>query len=264
MKDCAYAHAAYDALVKWNGYSEDQAREAIDTLSFEKIDDLTYGASKSMIDGLKSIGESLGLDETELAQFIDESLGRIEGSEVTDRVKGQLEQVLTMPHGKELADKMAVDALTAIHDGWVEREAHQFNGKKATREQQYQYLPIEMLGWHEAKSDLLFVAPALEAIGVTVDEKTLRQEYNDRAIDVLSQGELEDVILSGCNGYSQHWTQEIADAMGDSNFVANTLVPQTDAKGFGKDEILMGELDARGIEPIAPEDPSGFDTPGNR
>jgi hypothetical protein len=264
MKNCAYANAAYDALVKWNGYGEDQAREAIETLSFEQIDDLTYGASKSMIDGLKSIGESLGLSQDELSQFIDESLGRVEGTEVTDRVRGQLAQILEMPNGKALADKMAVDALTAIHNGWVEREAYQFNGKKAAREQQYQYLPIEMLGWHEAKSDLLFVAPALESIGVAVDEQDLRQEYNDRAIAVLSQGNLGDVILSGCNGYAEHWTQEIADAMSDPNFVANTLVPQADAKGFGKDEVLMGELDARGIEPITPEDPSGYDTPGNR
>lgn len=77
-----------------------------------------------------------------------------------------------------------IDMLSVVHDEWVRNNSNNFlrvnkdeNGNDKPRNKEYQFVPLQMLSWKEAKSDLLFLKPILEAAGVTVDEKAIEQQF---------------------------------------------------------------------------------------
>ena len=72
--------------------------------------------------------------------------------------------------------------MEAVHDGWVEDNVKLFFTEKADRGQQYQYLPLEFIGWDEAKSDLLFIKPIIHSIGGYADEAEIKEECNKRTV----------------------------------------------------------------------------------
>ena len=259
MKNCAYSRVAFNVLVKMNNYSEDQAREAVETLSVEQFSKLTYGKTPSlMVNGMLSICESLGLNETETMQLCCEWMGETVDTNMTDKVREQLSHVMKMQSGRELIDKMAMDALTVIHDMSVFHDL-------PTHSELYKLLPIETQGWHEAKGGLMYVGPILESIGVTIDEQTLRQEYTKRSIEKLSGLDLREAILDGFNGYDKNWSCGSYE-LHSASYVDDMVLPNIEKKGFGKDEVLMAELDARGANPIKSKSDMELelDTPGNR
>ena len=49
-----------------------------------------------------------------------------------------------------------------------------------------------MIGWKEAKADLLFVEPILNSMGISIDEKQLEQEYNSRVETYFNRNGLVD------------------------------------------------------------------------
>ena len=65
-----------------------------------------------------------------------------------------------------------------------------------------------MIGWKETKSDLLFVSPILEAIGVNVNEEVLEAYYDKRVGRFFAenglngQEELENYILNIADHYA--------------------------------------------------------------
>lgn len=162
-----YYQAAKEALMKWNGLTEEEADKMIAESSFEEIE-AQVDAKSSMTSAAKSIGKSLGLNEKEISQFIDEIFGRTESTEISDELCNRLKKA-TLTVFRSTPEKsmheLVVDAMEAVHDNWIKDKAGLFFNKKAEKEQQFQYLPLELIGWDEAKSDLLFIKPIIERIG---------------------------------------------------------------------------------------------------
>lgn len=77
-------------------------------------------------------------------------------------------------------EDMILFVLKAIHDGWCLDNAGRFE-KKISKGQEYQFLPLQMIGYEEATSDLLFVRPILAAVGVQVNDEKLQHAF---AVDV--------------------------------------------------------------------------------
>ena len=71
----------------------------------------------------------------------------------------------------ENAVNLIMDTLFHVHDGWVKDNVKKFNA----REKKHQHMPSELIGWNEAKADLLFVRPIFEAAGIEVNEEELEQ-----------------------------------------------------------------------------------------
>jgi hypothetical protein len=257
MKNCAYSRIAFDALIKMNNYSEKEAREAVETLNYYELVKKAPEPFYLTLHGVMSVAGSIGLDSTETKQFFEEIIGESTEANITEDVRERLSYVTKMQNGIELIDKMTMDALTAIHDMSV------FHTVQTHREA-YKHLPIETQGWHEAKNGLMYVAPIMESIGVKIDEESLRKEYTRRAIERLSDLDLKGAILSGFDGYDKNWSSGFT--FFDSSYVEDVVLPDIETKGFGKDEILMAALDARGTNPIKAKSDIELelDPPGNR
>lgn len=261
-----YYQVAREALIKWNGLTEEQAEKIIAESSFEEIEGQVY-AQGSMTHAVNAIGRNLGLNEEEISQFADEVFGRTDSTEMMERLQKELGKANfgeLLSSKQNNMPKLVVDTMEAVHDGWVEDNAKLFFTKKADRGQQYQYLPLELIGWDEAKSDLLFIKPIIHSIGVYADDAEIKEECNKRTVaffekhsdrmdgilgmSIYNLDDLEKCIVENGLEYD-HWTPEIEKAMGDSEFVKGTILPELREKGFMKDEELMDTL-SYGKQPL--------------
>ena len=96
-------------------------------------------------------------------------------------------------------DDIIMDTLFAVHDGWVKDNARKFN----SREKKHQHMPSDLIGWEEAKADLIFIRPIFEKAGIEVDEKRLEKVYNRRVRkfflehDIKTEKDLAMLIVKG-------------------------------------------------------------------
>lgn len=246
-----YYQVAKEALIKWNGLTEEQADKIIKESSFEKIEGQIY-AQGSMTYAVNAIGRNFGLNDEEIAKFSDEVFGRTDSREIMERLQNKLRTVNFTSIKQINIYKVIVDTMEAVHDGWVEDNAKLFFTKKADRGQQYQYLPLELIGWDEAKSDLLFIKPIIHSIGIYADDTKTKEEYNKRTVTFFKRLDsnihnidcLENAIVENGLKYN-HWTPEIEEAMGDSKFVKEIILPELRKKGFMKDKELINTLISR-------------------
>lgn len=111
-------------------------------------------------------------------------------------------------------------------------------------------MPIELIGWKEVKSDLLFLNPILQSMGVNIREEDLERAYDDKVKDffkargVTSIDELGKQICEGASFYRPLEGQEdILQALQDPEFVVKTLIPSIKEKGIGSDEHAMKRLE---------------------
>ena len=77
-------------------------------------------------------------------------------------------------------NELIISVLSEIHDGWV--RDHEYRFAEEGRDKKYQHMPLELIGFKEAKIDLLFLSPILEFCWVTVNLKELEQAYNAAVI----------------------------------------------------------------------------------
>lgn len=111
-------------------------------------------------------------------------------------------------------------------------------------------MPIELIGWKEVKSDLLFLNPILQSMGINIREEDLEKTYDDRvkdffkSWDVKSIDELGEQISKGASFYKSLKGQEdILQALKDPEFVTKTLIPSIKEKGIGADKNAMKRLE---------------------
>lgn len=207
-----YRQAAYTALVKWNGIPEEEALKQVENDTFEALDEATWGASNSMLSAIDGIAKELGLTEREIEEYKIAALGK---DSVTKNMKdldiySTIAAILETVDNKE---KMVVRILSTIHDGWVTKEASKFN-KPGREGKRYQHLPLECLGFDEAKSDLVFLEPLLRSSNVNLDMKKLEEEYcaavnkfmQDNGLvkedGTLNKGKLAEKMMEGSDFYA--------------------------------------------------------------
>lgn len=147
------------------------------------------------------------------------------------------------------------DTLACVHNGWAQDNASLFFAKKQDRGQQYQYLPLELIGWNEVKNNLLFVEPILEKIGINIEEKELKDYYEQhvnkflRDNNIRTADELGERILESPDNYMAFYDiskgndddftdemENITAAFSDKGFVEKVIIPEVAKKGIGKDD----------------------------
>ena len=256
-----YYKIARDSLLSWNkDLTEEQVQQIIETSSIADLED-RVGAKNSIKYAIQGIVDSL-LDEKLIGvsearyYFSDLASNIFEGKE-SDRIDNIREYLDRM----EDKDDFIVENLSKVHDGWVKDNPHKFF--QQGRNRQFQHLPIALIGWEETKSDLVFVKPIFEKLGITIDEKRLESKYNERSAEFLgrykinSADSLKEAISEGDKFYPALSGQDnIIAKLADSEFVETTLIPQIAEKGFGSVEKMKqyAEIyDRTGIT-IRPED----------
>lgn len=241
-----YYKVAKQALMNWNGLSEEEANKKIETSGFDELESQVYAVGSmeyALNEILKQTKIDLGHQEN-----IKNAIYGAPNFEESDR--NEQFEFLTQSIQKEGLEpnQLIMDTLSAVHDGWVKDNAKQYFTKKADRNQQYQFSPLELIGWKEAKSDLLFVKPIVEACNIKVDEQALESLYNARVLQFLqehqisSTDDLAQKIEQGEKFYPALEGQDaINEALANPEFVNQTIVPQLEEKGIGNVTKFIAE-----------------------
>lgn len=252
-----YYQVAQQALMNWNGLSEEQAQQIILEQSFEEIDSHVYakGSMDYAIDGIvRYFSEKMNLptfdsDRDELADFVYNG-GK---SGIADAIRSDAAVINgtdrwakgPYPNIEKNMDNMIMDTLFAVHDGWVQDNQKKF----MAREKKHQHMPSELIGWKEAKADLLFVKPIFESLGVKVDEDRLHELYNERVKDFLldrgitTSRQLSDAITQGEEFYPALANYgDVLVTINDPEYVDEHVIPAIEQNGIGKVEEIRQEI----------------------
>ena len=215
-----YREVAKAALIQWNGLSEEEANKKIKTESIQELDNQVY-AMDSVKYAVVGTAKQLGLSEEETLNFFDVVVNGPEISEIFEKVGTK---------AKGVTNDQIIDVLSTIHDIWVQNNCSEevFN-KKVGKKQLRQYAPLELIGFNEVKSDLLFLKPILASIGVNVDENALSQAYHNRVDHYMEDkniNSIEDLsnLLSQGRGYYAILPEELDERLKPLNEeVANQI-----------------------------------------
>lgn len=179
-----YQNIAKSALINWNGLREEEAEKKIQTESIQELEGQVY-AMGSVKYAVVGIARQLNLSEDEAINLFEAAVNGPENAEIftvaTEKSRG-------------LTERQKLGVLSTIHDGWVvDNSSEKAFNKKVSRKQLRQYAPLELIGWNEVKSDLLFLNPILIAIGVKVDEQSLENSYHSMVASYLEEKQINSL-----------------------------------------------------------------------
>lgn len=180
-----YQNVAKAALMNWNGLTEEQANQKIQTESVQELESQVYAMS-SMEHATLGVANELGLGEEEKEQLWNAVINGPENAEIFSTVAQK---------ANGFTNEQILNVLSTIHDGWViDNSSDKTFQKKVDREQLRQYAPLELIGWNEVQSDLLFLNPILSSIGVSVNENQLSASYHERVAKYFEQNNIDDYV----------------------------------------------------------------------
>lgn len=120
-----------------------------------------------------------------------------------------------------------INILSVIHDEWVKRFPDKF--LQEGRNKEYQFTPLMLLSWKEAKSDLVFLKPILESAGIQVDEKDIEAQF-----EVMQKEFLID------NNLTSH--ESIVSAISDKKFYPALEGLETKNGGNIQELIMQNDI----------------------
>ena len=218
ITEVPYRKVAKEAMMSWNGASEEEATAAIESQSYDDLEGQCW-ATGSMESGIKGILKYLqeqGIDTSDINpdDLHSDVFGPKEATETVAQT-GALAALGEKIKGVENPEALVVDTLSTIHDDWSRGNAKKF----FQREKKHQHMPIELIGWKEAKADLLFLKPILEGAGVEVSDEQLQLSYYDR-------------VKAFQDAHNAHTTEEIASAIQGGAEFYPALEGQTEITDF--------------------------------
>lgn len=277
-----YKEIAIDALMSWNGLSEEEATKVARESTNEQLESQVYaeGSINYALEGIQSIVQKNYTEQLEIESkgklISDEEIAKLKdaimngpvdasifhkvgeyfknfndytkGNEVIKRQSRAGEEIdwkEVYKASNESSSKNIISILSHIHDGWVKDNQKKF----MARDKKYQHMPIELIGWKEAKADLLFLRPILSAMNVGFSEEVLEEFYNERVQEFLKEKGITDVtklteqISKGAEFYPALDGQEgIIEALQDTKFVEQQVVSGIKDKGIGTNELISQQL----------------------
>ena len=247
-----YRRVPEECLVKWQNTSREDAEFYA---SYDTVHELENGSNKhdgvyslsSIRAGLRSITRQLHLSDTVYDFFEFAVIHDDDGiNEIFDYIGDRLKTVKNI-------DEFILTALADIHDKWVlDNSFEKAYLRKFKKHQLYQYTPIELIGWNELLSDLLFLEPILNCIGVNVDRDRLRKYYNEKILryaeehSITSKEDLATLVSTG-SAYYPILPEELATKLSEnselvSKQIVNNLVkdnsPLLEVIGYQKQEKI--------------------------
>ena len=121
--------------------------------------------------------------EEETTNFFEAVINGPENAEIFGVVREKMQG---------FSEEQKLEVLSTIHDGWViDNSSEKTFNKKVDRQQLRQYAPLDLIGWNEVRSDLLFLNPILNSIGVQVNEATLEEAYHNRVSRYMEENQIE-------------------------------------------------------------------------
>lgn len=259
-KNAPYYKAAEEALVKWNGFSPETAKDYINNKTFEEIEKNIH-AKDTICDASNSIVRLFWYDWEHICAFRNYMLGFEESKNVVNKIQTEVQKIFdrgTAGWEGIASTGMILGAADMVHRQWAKRNEVEFFGKKAVQGKEYQFLPYEFIGINEVKSDLLFIKPVAEEVGLKYDELEIEKEYERKALNKLKLiaelamkegyqiASLEDLIRYTVTSYPGriHLSSIIADQIEMDDSLVKKIGQQIREKGIGKDHGCMEKIDS--------------------
>lgn len=260
-----YKQIARDALMNWNGLSEEEATKKVLESSNDELEQQVYaeGSIDYALKGLQKYsqgyyanryGFGVPIDDYHVSELKDLIMNGRESLESTGISVPDFYHVIKDElgfNGEQTIDDeadMVISVLSTIHDGWVQDNQKKF----FARDKKYQHMPIELIAWKEAKIDLLFLRPILSDMGLNMvlNDEILESAY-DRKVERFFKekgatdiSELKEHISKGVEFYPVLEGQtDIIEAMQNPEFVAETIIPSIEKQGVGADQKAMESLE---------------------
>ena len=202
-----YRIIAKNALMSWNGLSEEEATKVVSESNFQELENQVW-ATTSIKSAVSAISAYLNID----AKAFEEAVLGQDSPDMTDSQISTLKSIAQKAKNVNV-EELALYALACIHDSWVVDNAKKFvaPGREAKR---YQHTPLQMIGWKEAKADLLFLEPVMNSIGIEVNKQKLHEAYDEAtreffaangfvdAIGQINKEEISKKLMQGKDFYS--------------------------------------------------------------
>lgn len=250
-----YYQVAKQVLMDRNGLPEEEAEKIVSTQTFDKIESQVYakGSMDYVVEGIKL---SLGLSDKEAEELSTFAYygGKNKTIDLLRENNEMAHRLVSITNGQSiitnnsLTNELIMDTLFHVHDGWVQDNMKEFNA----REKKHQHMPSELIGWKEAKADLLFVRPIFEAAGIEVNEEELEQVYNRRVKDffldrkIVTARNLSDSITQGEYFYPALANYgEVLTTINDPDYVDQNIIPAIEKNGIGKTEDVRRNIVAQ-------------------
>ena len=257
-----YKQIAKDALMSWNGLSEEEATKKVQESSNEELEQQVYAEgsinyaikgfqkySQEYLKNKQGYGEPITDHDVELFKEVVMT-GKYRYGPVQD-FYDIMRNKMGIDLDRSNVENLVLSVLSNIHDGWVKDNQKKF----FARDKKYQHMPIELIGWKEAKNDLLFLKPMLEEMHIMEfypylsTEEDLESAYNKRVQAFLKENNITDVsklseqISKGAEFYPALEGQEdIIKALQDTKFVEEQVVSGIRDKGIGENEQISQQL----------------------
>ena len=198
-----YRKVPQECLVKWMNTSEEDAEYYA---TYDTVHELENGSDQhkgvyslgSIRAGLRSIIRQLNLNESVYKIFEEAVIHDDDGiNDIFDYIGDRLKRV---PNIYEFI----LTALADIHNQWVQDNSFEKAFlRKVKKNQLHQYAPLELIGWNEVLSDLIFLEPILNCIGVNVSHDKLRSYYNEVILkyanehNITSKEDINTLVSTG-------------------------------------------------------------------
>ena len=206
-----YKEIALYALVKWNGKSEAEALEMINTLSIDELENQVW-AKNSVNHAVTSLATRLNLTKEDYEALNTAVYYGPEDAPIFKKVGELISQ-------KPCKELFVLGILSDIHNGWVlDNSSEKTFNKKKDRKQLRQYLPLPLIGYNEVKSDLIFLKPILASCGIDTDSLSLEERYHmsfDEYIrhnDLTTVEKVNEAVSTGRQFYP-YLTEELASRL---------------------------------------------------
>lgn len=199
----AFQNIILNSLIKWHNYSYDDALSFVTSSNFKT--DHVYSVD-SAIEGLciyMSFEKNSLVNHVYNGDLIDTSvLANYTTSELYEKIYNVLSYVHTSWINNNLDDEIYQNKL--------------LNGKLR------QYVPFELIGFNEVKSDLVFLEPIMNSLGVNINLPLLERIYHTHmnefidSLEINNPDDLENYFFSNSfidklNSHHKEITKQIID-----------------------------------------------------
>lgn len=186
---------AINAKMRWDNLTLDQARdEVLKKHSGRDISDsITYGSEMSSIEAIQKMCNLTNEQKEKL----------IEDVYTKNQISSDLAEKIRINMGESI-EKNILEILSQIHDNWVQNNGSKFQARK----KDYQFVDLKLLPFNEVESDLIFLQPILEAVGIEINLLKLKETFfsmqNEYMLknNITSHENLVDFLKRGSSSYS--------------------------------------------------------------
>ena len=186
-KNNVYREIARNALMNWNGLSQEEADQKVTESSIDELEQMV-GAKGSIESATRGIQKALADRKIEWdgqEELLDTVLNGTKDDKPFEELSGKIEEVCKRG---QMGD-FVFDVLSTVHEQWIQDNPQKFfNEKRAGK--RYQFMPLELIGYDEAMADNMFLKPILYA---AEPGKAEGSESLDPAVHLMTMGNRKSV-----------------------------------------------------------------------